>query len=293
MKLKAKNRRNNRAVSPVISTVIITATIIALVTVAVVFANNFLSARLAESDFNAAKQFMQTLGLQIDDVAWRMGQTETVRYSSRYGDINMLSNVNLNYTIEIKTLENNSTYQAFYTNKTRFLFFNMPISQYTVSNNYFEQIWPTKVSTLTLKGSSASTSTVFAIEKMPMSDGNYVRVVTAPVIRLINSTIVTATNSTFYFKLYLPLLSLDTSPKKSQSVTLTGDSVSVKTKNHITSIRITVYFPQAPEFDNTFFHFPSVQEVINAPSGYPALPTKDCVIELYTGAVSVSLGANV
>lgn len=293
MKLKAKNRRNNRAISPVISTVIITGTIIALVTVAVVFANNFLSARLAESDFSVAKQFMQTLGLQIDDVAWRMGQTETIRYSSRYGDVNILQNVKLNYTIEIKTLESPSTYQVYYSNKTRFVSFNMPVSQYTVSNNYFEQIWPTKVSTLTVKGSSAPTSTVFAVEKTPMSDGSYVRVVTAPVIRLINSTIVTATNSTFYFKLYLPLLSLDTAPKKSQSVTLTGDSVSIKTKNHITSIRISVDFSQASDFNNTFFHFPSVQEVINAPSGYPSLPTKDCVIELYTGAVSVSLGANV
>jgi hypothetical protein len=276
----------------VISTVIITGTIIALVTVAIVFANNFLSARMAESDFNAAKQFMQTLGLQIDDVAWRIGQTETLRYSSRYGDINVL-NVNLTYTIEIKTLENPNFY-AFYTGNTKFVFFSMPISKYTISNNYYEQIWPSQVSSLTLKGSSAPTSRVFAIQKTSMSDGNYIRVVTAPVIRLINSTIVTATNSTFYFKLYLPLLSNGTAPKKSQSITLTGDSVSVKTQNHITGIRITVDFPQsAAGFNNSFFHFPTVQEVINSPSGYPQLPSKDCVIELYTGAVDVSLGVHV
>lgn len=291
--MKAKNRRNKRAVSPVISTVIITATIVALVTVVMVFANNFLSARLAESDFNAAKQFMQTVGLQIDDVAWRIGQTETIRYSSRYGDINVL-NVNLTYTIEIQTQESYPNYYTFYTNNTKFVFFNMPISQYTVSNGYFEQIWPSKVSSLTLKGSSASTSRVFAVEKLPMSDGNYVRVVTTPVIRLVNSMInITTTNSTSYFKLYLPLLFNGTSPKKSQSVTLTGDSISVKTQNHIKSIRVTVSFPQAASgWGNTFFNFPTLQEVINAPSGYPS-GNKDCVIELYSGVVSVSLGAHV
>jgi hypothetical protein len=292
LKLKPRNYRNKRAVSPVISTVIITATIIALVMVAVVFANNFLSARLAESDFSAAKQFMQTVGMQIDDVAWRIGQTETIRYSSRYGDINVLSNVSLMYTISITTLENPIPY-VFYTNTTQFVFFNMPISQYSVTNNYYEQIWPSQVSSLTLKGSSASTSRVFAIEKLPMPDGNYVRVVTAPTIRLVNSTIETANNSTFYFKLYLPLLSLESAPKKSQSVTLTGDSISIKTQNHIKSISITVSFPQAGSgWDNTFFHFPTVggivKEDINAPSGYT-----DCVIELYAGAVSVSLGAHV
>lgn len=258
-----------------------------------VFANNFLSARLAESDFNAAKQFMQTVGLQIDDVAWRIGQTETIRYSSRYGDINVL-NVNLTYTIEIQTQESYPNYYTFYTNNTKFVFFNMPISQYTVSNGYFEQIWPSKVSSLTLKGSSASTSRVFAVEKLPMSDGNYVRVVTTPVIRLVNSMInITTTNSTSYFKLYLPLLFNGTSPKKSQSVTLTGDSISVKTQNHIKSIRVTVSFPQAASgWDKTFFNFPTLQEVINAPSGYPS-GNKDCVIELYSGVVSVSLGAHV
>jgi len=282
-----KHRRNKKAVSPVISTVIITATIVVLVLVAAVFANNFLSARMAESDFNAAKQFMKTMGLQIDDVAWRIGQTETIRYTSRDGDVNFL-NATLNYKIEINT---GSGFTLFSANDTGIIFFKMPVSKYTVSNNYYELIWPAQISNIMLKGSSAPVSKVFAVEKLQnMSDGSYIRVVTAPMIRQINSTITTATNSTFYFKLYLPLLSLESAPKKSQSVTLTGNSILVKTKNHITSIKVTVSFPKSGlGYDNAFFNFPSsLQETINTPPGYD-----DCVIELYTGAVSVELGAHV
>jgi len=64
-----------------------TGTVVALISVALVFANNLLSVRMAESEFNSAIQVMQTVGLQIDDVAWVIGRTETARYSSRYGDV--------------------------------------------------------------------------------------------------------------------------------------------------------------------------------------------------------------
>jgi hypothetical protein len=291
MAMKAKPaesfRRNKKAISPVISTVIITGAIIVLVTVAVVFANNFLSARMAEGDFNAAKQFMKTLGLQIDDVAWRIGQTETIRYTSRDGEVTFV-NTTLTYKIEIKTVENPS-FTVFSENSTGIVFFRMPVSKYSVSNNYYELIWPSSISNLTLKGSSVPVAKEFAVEKLSMYDGSYIRVVTAPMIRLVNSTITTATNSTFYFKLYLPLISLASAPKKSQSVTLTGESITAKTKNHITAIRITVSFPKASlGFDSTFYNFPTLQETINAPSGY-----NDCVIEFYTGVVSTSLGAYV
>jgi hypothetical protein len=278
--------RNKKAIEPVISTVIITGTIIALVTVATIFANNLLSARVAESDFASAKQFMQTIGLQIDDVAWKIGQTETIRYSSRYGTINSL-NAPLTYTINVTTTSGAT--KLFSQNSTGIIYFYMPISYYSISNNYFSQVWPSQVSTLTTRGSSAPVAKVFAVEKIPMFDGNYIRIVTAPTIRVINSTIITATNSTFYFKLYLPLLSLKSSPMLSQSVTLTGNSILVKTENSIKSIGVSVSFPKASSgFDNTFFHFPLITEVLNAPSGYT-----NCVAEFYTGAVAVSIGANV
>ena len=88
MAMKANRKsRSNRAASPAVSTVIITGVMVAMITVSLSFASNFLMFRMAESEFNSAKQFMQTLGLQIEDVAWVIGQTETVRYSSRYADV--------------------------------------------------------------------------------------------------------------------------------------------------------------------------------------------------------------
>jgi FlaG/FlaF family flagellin (archaellin) len=290
--LKNKNSRSKKGISPAISTVIITAITIALVTVAMVFANNFLSARMAESDFNAAKQFMQTTGLQIDDVAWKIGQTETIRYSSKYATMSVLNaTLSYSYNIYIKT-SGNPNWQLFSSSKTGVILFNMPNSQYTISNSWYQLFWPSQTATLILNGSSAPTSKVFGVEKIPMSDGNFIRVVTAPMIRMINSNItIGTTNSTFYFRFYLPLVSLKSAPRISQSVTLTGNAISVKTQNRITSIKINMTFPQTSGFDNTFFNFPSVQQIINAPSGYPSA-SKDCVIELYTGAVGIELGAH-
>jgi hypothetical protein len=164
----------------------------------------------------------------------------------------------------------------------------MPVSYYSVSNRYFSQVWPSQVLNPVNNGSSAPVATVFAVEKVPMSDGSYIRVVAAPVIRLMNSTIVTQTNSTFYFNLYLPVLSLTSSPRLSQSVTLKGNSISIGTQNTVSSISVTVSFPTSG-FDNTFFHFPRTTELITAPQRQGLT----CVAQLYTGSVAVSLGANV
>jgi len=62
------------------------------------FANNYLQQRIAENEFDAAKQFMQTTGLQLDDVSWTIGRTQTIRYASTFGQVNFEAPT-LNYTI--------------------------------------------------------------------------------------------------------------------------------------------------------------------------------------------------
>ena len=130
-------RRDERAVSPAISTVILTSAVVVLLLVTVTFANNFLNARMAENEFSATKQFMQTVGLQIDDVAWTIGRTQTIRYASRFGQVNFES-LALNYTVYV-----NDVFLASYS--TGILLFNMPISRYSVSNNYSERIFPSSI----------------------------------------------------------------------------------------------------------------------------------------------------
>ena len=279
MKLRVRFRRDRRGLSPVISSVIITGTIVALLTVVVIFANNFLWARIAESDFDAAKQFMQTVGLQIDDVAWVIGRTETARFSSRYG--NVVLKPALNYTIYINTTMQSNV--KLYTNITNIICFNMPISQYTLGNGYFELIYPSASNGFLLSGASVPVAKIFAVEKVPMNDGSFVRVVAVPIIRMINLTI----GDTNYVRLYLPVLLEGETIGRSQSVTLTGESISNfiigGEEESVTAIKIEANFPLAG-FDSSFFNFSQTLELIQA--------SEETILELYIGAVDVGLGVH-
>jgi len=135
-------------------------------------------------------------------------------------------------------------------------------------------------------GTSAPVSHVYVIEKLPMDDGNFIRVVVAPSIRMLNSTISTGGNETNYFRFYLPILSSGTHPRYSQSVTLAGSKVLVKTEGAVNRVRIHISFPKGSlGFDKEFFNFEKEDEIINVSSG--------SVIEFYTGKVIVSLGLHV
>jgi hypothetical protein len=278
IKLANRTKRSVRAVSPALSAVIITGMIVTLLCVVLVFANSFLWTRLAEGEFNAAKQFMQAVGLQIDDVAWIAGRTATVRYSSKYGDVYFMSSA-LKYTVYIKKV-GSSNYQMLYSNTTGILLFNMPTSKYSVSNGYFEGIYPSDSSPV-LEGASAPLARIFAVEKVPMNDGSYVRVVVAPSLRLVNSTITSGTGQSFYTKLYFPRLTLKEAPRHSQSITISGESVFAITNSSITQIKVVVEFPLAG-FDNSFFNFSQTEEEFTVPSG--------STIQIYIGEVEVSLG---
>jgi len=230
---------------------------------------------MAESEFSSSRQFMQTLGLQIDDVAWVIGRTETARYSSKYGDVAVKTA--LNYTIYINTTTQSNL--KFYTNTTNIICFNMPVHHYSVGNNYFELLYPSSNVGFLLSGASAPVARVFAVEKLPMADGSFVRVVVTPTIRMLNLTI----GNTKYIRLYLPILVEGEAPRHSQSVTFTSESIS-KTGDTVTGIKVEVDFPLAG-FDNLFFNFPNTEESISI--------TEETVLELYVGGVDMALGVHV
>ena len=282
-----KKDLGKKAISPVISSVIMTGAMIAILSVTVVFANNFLWARVAEGDFNSSKQLMQTVGLQIDDVAWTMGRTETTNYASQYGEVVFEPSV-LRYTVSVE--RNDVPYHDF-TIETGALLFNLPTSKYTITNDYWENISPLQNESLTLKGTSAPVARVFAVEKLPMADGSYIRVVVAPAVRVLYSSINTSLGSTYYIRMYLPVLSAGESPRLSQSLTLTGDSFTANTIDSVTGINVSVDFPRedSPEnFNSTFFNFPFDSEDIPVPtSGFD-----NVVLELYLSEVSVGFGIN-
>ncbi|MGD8564784.1 MAG: hypothetical protein PVF96_00340 [Candidatus Bathyarchaeota archaeon] len=268
-------RGDRRGVSPAISTVILTGAVVVLLLVTVAFANNFLNTRMAEDEFSATIQFMQTIGLQVDDVAWTIGRTQTARYASNYGHMNFES-LALNYTIYV-----NDVPIANYC--TGILMFNMPIGKYSVGNNYCQRIVPTSDSSFLQQGTAAPITHVYVIEKAPMNDGNYIRIIAAPSIRMLNSTVSTGTEVRNYFKLYLPVLSAGSHPRRSQTVTLSGKAVSAVTEGNVNRIKVRVDFPKTDlGFDGDFFNFDSIEEEVNVPDG--------SVLEFYTGEVIVSLG---
>jgi hypothetical protein len=239
-----------------------------------------LDARIAENDFSSSKQFMLTTGLQVDNVAWTIGRTQTVRYSSRYGNVKFEPSV-LNYTFEVDC---GSGFQTVNYTTTGIMLYNMPTSIITYGNNYFERIFPSSDSFLQ-NGAAAPVTTVFAVEKLPMTDGSYTRVVVAPSIRMLSSTV----GGTTYVKFFLPFLDEGTNKYLSQSISLTGNDVKKVTIRDVTQVRITVAFPSASQgFAQDFFNFEKQVITLNSTSS-PILPANS-VVELYVGTVSVSLG---
>ncbi|MEM3357284.1 MAG: hypothetical protein QW166_05595, partial [Candidatus Bathyarchaeia archaeon] len=193
--MNEKLRGNKKAVSPAISTVILTNAVVVLLIVTIVFANNFLIARVAANELSAMEQVMQSVGLQIDDVAWIQGSTRTVRYASKYGQVKF-ENATLTYSVYV-----NETFFANFT--TGIIVFNIPISFHSFGNNYYKCIYPSNRSFLN-SGPSAPVSYVYVVENWPMDDGSFIRVVAVPIIRMLNTTITTEGVSESYCKFYLP-----------------------------------------------------------------------------------------
>lgn len=284
MKTKASHQitkealhKDDRAISPAISTVIMTGAIIVLVLVAISFAQNYLSSNMAQNEFHTNEQFMQTTGLQIDNVAWMMGRTQTITYTSTYGSLEFLPQA-LNYSVKING-------QQVLNLQTGMILFNMPTSSYTLGNNYFHQL--SSNGSFLQEGPSAPVSDVYVIEKLPMNDGNYLRIAAVPTIRMLSTTV----GSQSYVEFYLPLLQNGTNLGLSQSVTVTGQSVNQYVQSRVTQVQFTVTFPSASEgFNSSFFPFQNTLQNNQYIVTENFLTNSNTTVELFLGGVSVSLG---
>ena len=258
-----------------------TAAVVVMILVAMTYANTFLDSRMAENEFSTNKQFMLTTSLSLDDIAWTIGRTQTVRYSSQYGNMKFQS-IAVNYTFEIYP-HGGSAWEPLFSNCTGMILFNIPVGTYSVANNYFERVMPSSNGSFLQQGSSAPVTQVFCVEKLPMQEGNYTRIVAIPSIRMLNSTITGPEGTSYYAKFYLPTLEQGNHQYKSQSITLTGKDVMKIVKNGVDQVRITVTFPNAASgFDADFFQFDHITETVTL------LP--DSVVEFYLGKVTVTLG---
>lgn len=277
---------HRKAVSPAVSTIILTAGVVVMILVVMTYAESYLNSGLAQNEFASNKQFMSTAGQQMDQVAWTIGRTQTVSYSSRFGGIK-IQPLALNYTFAVHTTIagwQNITAPV----ETGIVLFDMPVSSYSMGNKYFERVPMGSNSSFLQSGSSVPVSQVFCEEKLPMSDGSYNRIVVVPTIRVLNST-VTGTATTSYFKFYLPVLENGTSPYRSQSLTLTGDGITKMSWSSVDKVVISASFPAAVSgFDSSFFKFQSTTITLNNTSN-PKIPSNS-VVELYIGNVLVTIG---
>jgi hypothetical protein len=263
-------RNDKRAVSPAISTVILTAAGIVMILVAMNYAENTLSTKMAANEFSSNQQFLRTTGQQIDDIAWIVGRTQTISYSGNYGQVSFQPDV-LTYTFEVQT---SSGWQSPVSYSTGIILFNMPVSSYSMGNNYID---PGASTSFLMSGSSAPVSKVYSIEKIPMNDGSYLRTVVVPTVRVLGS------NSDFKF--YLPTLDNGTNLYRSQSITMVGNGISkqIETKQDVNQVRITVAYTKAAKgFDSSFFNFNQATETYDVPN--------HSNVEIYVGNVIVTIG---
>lgn len=262
-----------RAVSPVVSTTILIGSVVVLITVAITFANTILILRVAENEFNSMKQFMRTVGLQVDDVAWIIGRTQTVRYSSKYGYVAFISDA-LRYDIFVNS-------QLFINFTVGMIVYNMPVDKYSLGDGYYEEIYPSDSSFLQ-KGTSAPVTRIFAIERL-VANTSYIRVAVVPCLRIVNSTIIIGEFAKNYVKLYIPKLVAGQMPRRSLSITLTGTKLNVSQIDNMNSLRVNVTFlKESQGFDSGFFRFKAPIETPNIPS--------NSMLQVYCGEISVSLG---
>jgi hypothetical protein len=274
-------RRCKRAMSPAVSSVIMIAAVMVLVFAALSYATAILNSRLAENEFAACTQFMRATGLQIDSVAWTFGRTQTVSYSSRYGAVAVLPQ-SLEYSVQV---HGPAGWETVIPNVTSaVVMYNMPVTAYSLGNNYFERIMPGNGAFLQ-DGPSAVVSGVFVREIVPLNSESYLRTVAVPLIRDYNTSITSPDgSSTLYWKFFLPSLSRsNTNPFLSQSITVVGGQITKIVRTNIDTVKISVSFPSdSLGLNSNFFNFDSLTESKSLPSG--------SVVEFYLGDVSVSIG---
>ena len=276
-------RRDKRAFSPAVSSIIMIAAVMVMILVAMSYASTVLDARLAENEFSANKQFILATGLQIDDVAWTVGRTQTISYSSRFGHVKYQT-LALNYSVDFLIDSNWVTVLSNVT--TGMIMYNMPINKYNLGNNYFERLSPIRNSSFLQEGPTAPVNHAFIVEQLPMTDGNYIRVAAVPSIRVLNTSIIgpSQSTSTVYYKFFLPTLEASSAnPALSQSVTMVGSDVTKIIRRDVDRVNITVSFPNSGiGFNSDFFKFEGNSTSKVLPPG--------SVVEFYLGKVVVSIG---
>ena len=275
------NRKKRRGMSPIISTLLIMVTTMFALSFTVSFVQSSLSRRENENDYEFAKVFMNTVGLQMDEVAWRPSQRESIQYTSQYAEL-YVREVILRYEIIVKHV--GSTNETIITTiDCNGLFFSIPVSRYSLGNDYFANIQPDSMISLVQMNTTSPIVRVFAVQKNPIvNENDYIRIGIVPLIRGIPFSITSGVSKTNYLKLFIVRINKGTETGgQPKTIALTGVSVNAQVFSDVEYIKVNLSFPKGPEgYSNEFFRFPETSQIINYGS-------EGVNLELYVGALDV------
>jgi hypothetical protein len=123
-------KRNTKAASPAISMVIITAATVVLVLVSSGFALQALTRQQAAAEFDVVKQSILAVDDAVRDIAWDIGGSRSVRFTTNYGNMRLISS---NRSFQISG-------PFVYTFNTSVIQYQMPFAYLSLGNGYSSYI---------------------------------------------------------------------------------------------------------------------------------------------------------
>lgn len=273
--------RVRRGDSPIVATVLLMAITLFCMSLTLNWVQTSLARHDGENDFTLAQTFMKNIGLSLDDVAWHPGQSNTLQYSSQSAEIHLRPGL-VHYKIEVWKVGDHG-YSTLREWDTSVLFYDLPITKYSLDNTYFENILPSNMTQLVQNSTEAPITRVFAVQRPPIIGENaYIKVGVASLFRIVQFNINAGGTSTSYLKLYLANMTLGPlTTANPRYITLTGENVDASVINDVIHLRITISFPNsASGYDSSFFNFPVTTQTID-------FPVSGAELELYLGHVQV------
>jgi hypothetical protein len=239
--------------------VILIAITLAAILVTLPFIDQQRRKALTESEWDYMRTYMTTLQNAVDDVAWMQGATRSLQFSLSNGFMFAEPDA-LNYSVLV---DKGSGYVPLVGNiTTGVLGYKTLIHDYSLGGDYHEAIRPNEQTFWHTGGTNLFTY-LFGVEKIPMADGNYLRLVLAPTVTVLNFEVA---GEQRYRVLIVKLSGTGTQAGRN-GVTVAGVSYEiVGTADNVIALKVTVGFPQTG-YDNTFFNFKQTSTVIDVPAG--------------------------
>jgi len=130
-------RQDRKAVSPAISTVIITAVTIVLVLVTGTYATQVLERQRGASEFETVQKTIATFDDALRDVAWKRDSSRSTRFTVKYGQLILYSNLSLRVNVTDYPSASYSTVTGFvqYAISTQYITYGDGYESYLLGDN--------------------------------------------------------------------------------------------------------------------------------------------------------------